>query len=130
MLTEQLLAAMMDVSDRRGGGNKMDLDNGQSSEWREESSRMESEMVVSGAIIDSWVESTQARTDRTRLVLQVAPRERPKDLVIVEAEASLVPDRFWLEDLSENLCHGSPVLAVGRQCFNGFFAATRLQLAR
>jgi hypothetical protein len=50
--------------------------------------------------------------------------------VIVEAESSLVPDRFWLEDLSENLCHGSPVLAVGRQCFNGFFAATRLQLAR
>jgi hypothetical protein len=51
-------------------------------------------------------------------------------LVIVEAEPSLVPDRFWLEDLSENLCHGSPVLAVGRPSFNGFVAATRLQLAR
>ena len=52
--------------------------------------------------------------ERDPLVLQVAPRGRPKDLVIVEAEPSLVPDRFWLEDLSENLCHGSPVLAVGR----------------
>jgi hypothetical protein len=91
---------------------------------------MESEMVVTGAIVDSWVESTEATSDGTRLVLQVAPRGRPKDLVIVEAEPSLVPDRFWLEDLSENLCHGSPVLAVGRPSFNGFVAATRLQLAR
>jgi hypothetical protein len=91
---------------------------------------MESEMVVSGAIVDSWIEPTQTSSDTTRLVLQVAPRGCPKDLVIVEAEPSLVPDRYWLEDLSENLCHGSPVLAVGRKCFNGFFAATRLQLAR
>src|ERR1022692_3412221 len=97
---------------------------------REESIRMESEMVVNGAIVDSWVESADSSVNGGRLVLQVAPRGRPKDLVIVEAEASLVPDRFWLEDLSENLCHGSPVLAVGRQCFNGFFAATPLQLAR
>ena len=91
---------------------------------------MGSEMVVSGAIIDSWIEPTQAADDATRLVLQVAPRGRPKDLVIVEVAPSLVPDRLWLEDLSENLCHGSPVLAIGRQGFNGFFAATRLQLAR
>jgi len=91
---------------------------------------MESEMVITGAIVDSWIEPTQAKTDGTRLVLQVAPRGRPKDLVIVEAEPSLVPDRFWLEDLSENLCHGSPVQAFGRQSFNGFLAATRLQLAR
>jgi hypothetical protein len=91
---------------------------------------MESEMVVTGAIVDSWVESANAASDGARLVLQVAPRERPKDLVIVEAEPSLVPDRYWLEDLSENLCHGSPVRAVGRASFNGFFAATRLQLAR
>ena len=35
--------------------------------------------------------------------------------MIVEAEASLVPDRGWLEDLGENLCHGSPVAAVGRR---------------
>ncbi len=97
---------------------------------RREESRMESEMVVSGEIIDSWIESTKPESDMTRLVLQVAPQGRPKDLVIVEAAPSLVPDRFWLEDLSENLCHGSPVLAVGRRCFNGFFAATQLQLAR
>ena len=92
---------------------------------------MESDMViVDGAIVDSWVESTHTARAGTRLVLQVAPRARPKELVIVEAEPSLVPDRFWLEDLSENLCHGSPVLAVGRPSFNGFMAATRLQLAR
>src|SRR5262245_2692514 len=97
---------------------------------REENIRMESELVVTGAIVDSWVESARTASDETRLVLQVAPRERPKDLVIVEAEASLVPDRFWLEDLSENLCHGSPVLAIGRPSFNGFVAATHLQLAR
>jgi hypothetical protein len=36
----------------------------------------------------------------------------------------------WLEDLSENLCHGSPVLAIGSGSLNGFFAATRLQLMR
>jgi hypothetical protein len=91
---------------------------------------MESEMVVTGAIVDSWVEQTQTAADGTRVVLQVAPRGRPKDLVIVEAEPSLVPDRNWLEDLSENLCHGSPVQAFGRWSFNGFIAATRLQLAR
>jgi hypothetical protein len=91
---------------------------------------MESEMVVNGAIVDSWVESADSAVNGGRLVLQVAPRERPRDLVIVEAEASLVPDRFWLEDLSENLCHGSPVLAVGQQLFNGFVSAKRLQFAR
>jgi hypothetical protein len=89
---------------------------------------MESEMIVTGAIVDSWVESALATSPR--VVLQVAPKGRPKDLVIVEAEPSLVPDRFWLEDLSENLCHGSPVQAVGRRSYNGFVAATRLQLAR
>ncbi len=91
---------------------------------------MESEMVVNGAIVDSWVEPTRTEADGTRLVLQVAPRGCPKDLVIVEAEPSLVPDRLWLEDLSENLCHGSPVFAVGRRSMSGFVAATRLQLAR
>jgi hypothetical protein len=91
---------------------------------------MGSEMVVAGAIVDSWYESARTAAEGARLVLQVAPRGRPKDLVIVEAEPSLVPDRNWLEDLSENLCHGSPVRAVGRASFNGFFAATSLQLAR
>jgi hypothetical protein len=103
---------------------------GKTGKRRKGDNRMESELIVNGAIVDSWIEPTDTEDDGTRLVLQVAPRGRPKDLVIVEAEPSLVPDRLWLEDLSENLCHGSPVLAVGRRSFNGFVAATRLQLAR
>ena len=96
----------------------------------EEDSRMESEMVVTGAIVDSWVEPSGVSDDKSRLVLQVAPKGRPRDLVIVEAQASLVPDRGWLEDLGENLCHGSPVLAVGRRMINGFMSASCLQLVR
>jgi len=88
------------------------------------------ETVVTGAIVDSWVEPAGAPGRAPRLVLQVAPRGRPSDLMIVEAEASLVPDRGWLEDLGENLCHGSPVAAVGRLNLSGFFAATQLRLAR
>jgi len=37
---------------------------------------MESEMVVSGAIIDSWVETSGVSDDISRLVLQVAPKGR------------------------------------------------------
>ncbi len=91
---------------------------------------MNSEMVVNGAIVDSWVEPSGESMEPFRLVLQVAPKGRPRDLVIVEAEASLVGDPGWLEDLGENLCHGSPVLAIGRKMFNGFLAATCLQLVR
>ena len=50
-----------------------------------------------------------------------SPREgTPKDLVIVEADVSLVSDQLWLEDLSENLCHGSPVLAIGSSIVQWF----------
>lgn len=91
---------------------------------------MESETVVTGAIVDSWVEPAGAVRERSRLVLQVAPKGRPKDLMIVEAEASVVSDRSWLEDLGENLCHGSPVAAVGRLTLGGFFSATQIRLAR
>jgi len=91
---------------------------------------MKSEMVVTGAIVDSWVEPAGTSGEQSRLVLQVAPKGRPKDLMIVEAEASLVPDRNWLLDLGENLCHGSPVAAVGRLTLAGFFSATQLRLAR
>lgn len=91
---------------------------------------MESELVVNGAIVDSWVEPSGMFDDASRLVLQVAPKGRPRDLVIVEAEASLVPDQGWLEDLGENLCHGSPVLAIGRRMLNGFVSARCLQLVR
>ena len=92
---------------------------------------MEPELELSGAIIDSWVEPSGPPRKGTRLVLQVAPRgARPGDLMIVEAVASLVPDDGWLEDLGENMCHGSPVAAIGRLDMRGLFAASRLKLAR
>ena len=89
-----------------------------------------SDSTVSGVIVDSWVESALSPDASDRLVLQVARREQPEVLVIVEAEASLVSDRLWLQDLSENLCHGSPVLVLGSWSFNGLFAAARLQFTR
>lgn len=92
---------------------------------------MGSQVAVRGAIIDSWVEPSGTWTrDGARLVLQVAPRGCPRDLMIVEASASLVPDDGWLEDLSENLCHGSPVAIVGRLTTPGKLAATELVLVR
>ncbi len=90
---------------------------------------MESVYEINGAIVDSWVEP-HADDDGSRVVLQVAPKGRPRELVFVEAEASLVPDEGWLEDLGENICHGSPVRALGRVMLNGFIAATQLQLVR
>ena len=91
---------------------------------------MNTDMEITGAIVDSWVEPAGSPQNAARLVLQVAPAGRPKDLLIVEAEASLVPDRGWLEDLGENLCHGSPVAAVGRLGLTGLMWATQLRLAR
>jgi len=91
---------------------------------------MDKDIVVTGAIVDSWLESSERAGDESRLVLQVVPRGRPKDLMILEAEASLIPDRGWLEDLKENLCHGSPVAAVCRRNLSGFFSASRLEFAR
>jgi len=89
------------------------------------------EVTVRGSIIDSWVEPPGPHRPRARLVLQVAPRERPRDLVFVEADAALVPDRGWLEDLGENTCHGSPVAALARPTSRpGFYRASRLLLAR
>ena len=91
---------------------------------------MESDLEITGAIIDSWVEPAGLPRDGSRLVLQVAPRGRPRDLLIVEAEASLVGDQDWLADLGENLCHGSPVAAVGRLGLTGLMWATQLRLDR
>jgi hypothetical protein len=91
---------------------------------------MDSDMVVTGSIVDSWVEPAGPPRDGSRVVLQVAPQGRPGDLMIVEAEASLVPDRGWLEDLGANLCHGSPVEAVGRLTLAGQLTARRIELAR
>ena len=99
----------------------------QAFEW--ELALMTGEYMVSGAIVDSWVEPAGHFDDDSRLVLQVAPMGRPYDLMIVEADASLVGDRNWLMDLGENLCHGSPVKAVGR-IVSGFFQASQLRLVR
>lgn len=91
---------------------------------------MNAEATVTGAIIDSWVEPSGLPRDATRLVLQVAPFGRPKDLLIIEAATSLVGDLGWIEDLGENLCHGSPVAAVGRFTVAGMLNATQLKLDR
>jgi hypothetical protein len=96
----------------------------------EEGDRMGPELVVRGAIVDSWVEHPAPAEAGTRLVLQVAPQGRPHDLLIVQADTSLVPDSEWLRDLGENLCHGSPVAAVGHLDFSGQLRATSLELAR
>src|SRR5579871_4603428 len=102
-LPSDLLSAMMDAS----GESRIAAEGPRSSESEEQD--VNTEMVVKGAIVDSWVEPPGTSGDGSRLVLQVAPQGRPKDLMIVEAEASLVSDRGWLQDLGENLCHGSPV---------------------
>ncbi len=99
-------------------------------EGSEEAGDMTAESTITGAIVDSWVEPSSAPDGPSRLVLQVAPLGRPLDLLIVEAEASLVGDRGWLADLGENLCHGSPVAAVGRFNVAGMLNATKLKLDR
>ena len=91
---------------------------------------MNAEATVTGAIIDSWVEPSGDPAGAARLVIQMAPLGRPCDMLIVEAEASLVGDHGWLADLGENLCHGSPVAAVGRFNMAGMLNATKLKLAR
>ncbi len=95
-----------------------------------ETSGAVSESCIAGVIVDSWVENALPAGAGLRLVLQVAPREHPETLVIVEADASLLTDRLWLEDLGENLCHGSPVVALGSRSCDGFFAAAWLHLTR
>jgi hypothetical protein len=91
---------------------------------------MTSELTIRGSIIDSWLERRSSRRSESRVVLQVAPRGQPRDLWIVEAAASLIPDPNWLADLGENLCHGSPVAAFGRMSEGGRLAASRLHLER
>jgi hypothetical protein len=93
--------------------------------------RMEAQLEIKGAIIDSWVEPSGPPARGKRLVLQVAPRGgRPGDMMIVEAAASLVPDHGWLEDLGENMCHGSPVQAIGHLARGGQLRAEKLLLDR
>jgi hypothetical protein len=88
------------------------------------------EREVAGAIIDSWVEPAGRLVAGSRVVLQVAPRDRPRDLVIVEAALGLIPDGGWLEDLGENLCHGSPIEVFGDWNRHGLLDASRIELRR
>jgi len=103
---------------------------GEDREQRGNSTGSASETFVSGVIVDSWVENAVLPEAGPRLVLQVSPRGHSDTLVIVEADAALLSDRLWLADLSENLCHGSLVQALGSRSCNGLFAATRLLLTR
>jgi hypothetical protein len=115
--------------ERPRGVNRQALASGER-ESRDESNGTESHSLVAGAIVESWVESAPSTDAGLRLVLQLATRVHLEDLAIVEADPSLVSDKFWLQDLSENLCHGCPVLALGSRSPSGVFAAVRLQLTR
>jgi hypothetical protein len=91
---------------------------------------VEEDRVVRGLIIDSWVERAGDTRREPSVVLQVRPWGRSRELWIIEAPVSLVPDAGWLEDLSANLCHGSPVVAAGPRKRDGLMTATRLELGR
>ncbi|RUL89658.1 hypothetical protein [Tautonia sociabilis] len=88
------------------------------------------EIAVSGTIVDSWVEPAGSCDWDSTLVLQVVTRDRPRELVTVEAEAVLVPDLGWLADLGENLCHGSPVRLRAQRGLGGELVVTFLVLDR
>ncbi|WP_201750191.1 hypothetical protein [Tautonia marina] len=94
------------------------------------SSSLSVELLVTGAIVDSWVEPAGHCDWNSKLVLQIAPRGRSRELVIAEAEAVLVPDLGWLADLAENLCHGSPVSIRLRRGRDGALKVTHLDLTR
>ncbi len=96
----------------------------------EGANQMDRPTIIHGAIVDSWIERAGPSRPEGQLVLQVAPEGDPAALLIVEASASLVPDRGWLEDLRENMCHGSPVAAEGRLNLAGQLRATRIQFDR
>ncbi|CAN5869122.1 hypothetical protein BH23PLA1_BH23PLA1_11740 [soil metagenome] len=87
-------------------------------------------VTVRGSIVDSWVEPAGCCDWDSRLVLQVAPRGRPRELLILEADATLVPDLGWLADLGENLCHGSPVSVQVRSSREGTLHVTQIEFGR
>lgn len=89
--------------------------------------RSNSRRLVRGSIVDSWVERDEE--GKPRIVLQVHPAGSKLDLVIVEASASLLPDRGWIQDLGENLCHGNPVVAIGKPARGGCLRASFLDLS-
>lgn len=80
--------------------------------------------LLHGAIVDSWLE----RRGNT-LVIQASPVPGSRKLWVIEADPALVDPR-WLQDLSENLCHGSPISAYGSWISEDTFAAERLHLER
>lgn len=88
------------------------------------------ELLMLGSIVDSWVEPAGSCDWDSRLVLQVAPRGRPRELMTLEADAILVPDLGWLADLGENLCHGSLVRVKARRSRSGDLEVTELDLDR
>ncbi len=85
---------------------------------------------VAGAIVDSWIEPARAPAAGACLVLQVAPRRQPDRLIVIETDTTLVPDPCWLDELGENLCHGSPVMAIGSWSSPGSLKAQWLHLTR
>ena len=92
--------------------------------------RAEVPLSVRGAIVDSWVEPAGSCGWDSRVVLQVAPRGRFRELVTVEAEATLLSDLGWLADLGENLCHGCPIRIEARVEPGGTIEVTDLELDR
>jgi hypothetical protein len=90
----------------------------------------EPQRFVAGAIVNSWIEPARSPVAGACLVLQVTPRRHPDDLIVIETDAALVSDRFSLDDLAENLCHGSPVMAIGSWTSQGSLRAEWLYLTR
>lgn len=90
---------------------------------------MASQYLIRGSIVDSWVEGGG---EGARVVLQVAPRGAGRsrgDLIFVEAAPALLADGGLLRDLGENLCHGNPVVAIGRPTPKGAIQATQIELS-
>ncbi len=85
-------------------------------------------MLIQGRIIDSWVEPAGTCDDDSRVILQLIARELPGKLLILEAPIELVPDRDWVIDLAENLCHGMVVSASILPGSNGVYQVDQLSL--
>ena len=64
---------------------------------------MEPDMVLKGAIVDSWTEPPGATSEESRLVLQVAPLGRPGDLRLEAQEASVAMAGSYFKKAVEEL---------------------------
>jgi len=93
-------------------------------------------VVVQGSLVDSWLEPAGSCDWNSQVVLQITPRRRARDpvrhpdLMILEAPASMVPDRGWLTDLAENMCNGCLVWVRARPLPSGLYEALALELER